>query len=139
MREEAKIAVVNADHEVSFTLPNFTCSINSTISLGCSPSFVICAGNTAYVFNCDGDLVFDQAKYLIIKFLLFLFVYCGDFCLITSSEEEVKGKDLQMVSSCNRIEDTPECDEQDGKQRMLSVTSGFSSSSPLTEFGEIFS
>lgn len=42
------------------------------------------------------------------------------------------------MSSCNRIEDTPECDEQDGKQKMLSVTNGFSYSSPLPGFGEIF-
>uniref|UniRef100_A0A0R3RYE3 Chitin-binding type-2 domain-containing protein n=1 Tax=Elaeophora elaphi TaxID=1147741 RepID=A0A0R3RYE3_9BILA len=43
VKEETKIAVAN--HEVLFALPNFTCSINSTISLGCSPSFVICAGD----------------------------------------------------------------------------------------------
>lgn len=79
VKGEAKIMVTNADLEVPSALPNFTCSVNSTISLGCSPSFVICAGATAYVFNCDDDLVFDQVKNLFIKFSIFsffLFVYC---------------------------------------------------------------
>ncbi|KAL3981484.1 Chitin binding Peritrophin-A domain family protein [Acanthocheilonema viteae] len=100
--KEAKIAMPNADLEVFSTLPNFTCSINSTVSLGCSPSFVICAGGTAYVFICDGDLVFDQ-----------------------------------ITSSCNRIEDTAECDEQDGEQKIFSVTNEFSSPSPLTGFDDL--
>ncbi|EFO24026.1 hypothetical protein LOAG_04466 [Loa loa] len=95
---EIKMEVANADHEVPSMLPNFTCSINSTISLGCSPTFVICSGGIVYIFNCGGGLT---------------------------------------TSSCNRIEDTSECDEQDNKRRMLSVTKGFSSSSPLTEFDNL--
>ncbi|CAG9529938.1 unnamed protein product [Cercopithifilaria johnstoni] len=88
--EGAKITVASANHEVLSTLPNFTCSINSTVSLGCSPSFVICAGGIAYT-----------------------------------------------TSSCNRIEDTPECDKEENKKRMLSVTKGFSSYPPLEGFDDL--
>ncbi|VIO85929.1 Chitin binding Peritrophin-A domain containing protein [Brugia malayi] len=100
--DDIKIALANANHEVPSTLPNFTCSINSTISLVCSPSFVICAGGIAYIFNCDGGLVFDQ-----------------------------------ITSSCSRIEDASECDEQGNRQKMFSVTNRFSSSSSLAGFDDL--
>lgn len=61
----------NAEPEVQRILPNFTCSVNSTISLGCSPSFVICAGIIGYVFKCDDNLVFDQVSKLSINFPAF--------------------------------------------------------------------
>ncbi|VDO11754.1 unnamed protein product [Brugia timori] len=96
--DDIKIALANANHEVPSTLPNFTCSINSTISLVCSPSFVICAGGIAYIFNCDGGLI---------------------------------------TSSCSRIEDASECDEQGNRQKMFSVTNRFSSSSSLAGFDDL--
>lgn len=71
----AKIAVANVAQKVSSTSPNFTCSVDNTVSLGCSPSFVICAGSIAYVFSCDNNLVFDQAKNFVIKFLIFFSLY----------------------------------------------------------------
>ncbi|VDK72338.1 unnamed protein product, partial [Onchocerca ochengi] len=88
----AKIAVANVAQKVSSTSPNFTCSVDNTVSLGCSPSFVICAGSIAYVFSCDNNLT---------------------------------------TSSCNRIEDTPECNEEYSKQRVIIVTNEFSFSSSL--------
>ncbi|KAM3727042.1 Chitin-binding domain protein [Dirofilaria immitis] len=57
---EAKTVLGNVAHEVSSTSSNFTCSVDSTVSLECSPSFVICAEDIAYVFSCDDDLVFDE-------------------------------------------------------------------------------
>ncbi|VDN04897.1 unnamed protein product [Thelazia callipaeda] len=58
---QMRLTTEHAVYEVPSILPNFACSVNSTVSLGCSPTFIVCAGGTAYIFSCDDDLVFDQA------------------------------------------------------------------------------
>lgn len=66
---EVKMAMSDTVHEVPSLLPNLACSVDGSVSLGCSPYFIMCAGGIAYMFHCDSGLVFDQVTFFLVELL----------------------------------------------------------------------